>query len=115
MKHPKGVRVLREEENPRRLRIVVTDEETGEHIATATSVETMALVVVPDTLRGEEYRRILVGDMELTQALLLDTLKDVVEWSGNGTVLDLSDLFQEILDEALNETLEEALKDQPLH
>jgi len=111
MKHPKGVRVLREEESQRRLRVVVTDEETGEHIATATGVETMALIVAPDTLRGEEYRRILVGDIELAQSLLLDTLKDVLEWSGSGTVLDLSDLFQEILDDAL----QEALQDQPLH
>lgn len=111
MKHPKGVRVLREEETRRRLRIVVTDEETGEHIATATGVETMALIVAPDTLRGEEYRRIIIGDIELVQSLLLDTLKDVAEWSGSRTVLDLSDLFQEIL----NEVLEEALEDQPLH
>jgi len=111
MKHPEGVRVIREEETRRRLRVVVTDEESGEHVATATGVETMALVVAPDTLRGEEYRRVIIGDLELAQSLLLDTLKDVTEWSGSGAVLDLSDLFQEILDEAL----EEALQDQPLH
>lgn len=111
MQHPQGVRILREEETRRRLRIVVTDEETGEHVTTATGVETVALIVAPDTLRGEEYRRVIIGDLELAQSLLLDTLKDVMEWSGSGAVLDLSDLFQEILDEAL----EEAIEDLPLH
>ena len=111
MRHPKGIRILSEESPQRRLRVVVTDEETGETVATATGVETMALIVAPDTLRGEEYRRIIIGDLELVQSLLLDTLKDVVEWSGSGTVLDLSDLFQEIL----NRALQEALADQPLH
>ena len=101
---------MQEEESQRRLRIVVTDKETGGHAA-ATGVETMALIVVPDTLHGEEYRRIVIGDIELAQSLLLDTLKDVMEWSGSGAVLDLSDLFQEILDDALKE----ALGDQPLH
>ena len=100
MKHPKGVRVLREKETGRRLRIIVTDEETGEHIATVTGVETMALVVAPDTLRGEEYRRIIIGDTDLVQSLLLDTLEDVIEWSGSGAVLDLSDLLQDLLEEA---------------
>jgi len=93
------------------LRIIVTDEGTGEHVATATGVETMVLIVAPDTLRGEEYRRVIIGDLDLAQSLLLDTLKDVMAWSGRGAVLDLSDLFQKILDEAL----EEALEDQPLH
>ncbi len=92
--------MLREEEHRCRLRVV-----------TATGVDTMALVVAPDTLCGEEYRRIIVGDLEVARSLLLDTIKDVVGWSGSGAVLDLSDLFQEILDVVL----EEALEGQPLH
>ena len=100
MKHPKGARFLREKETGRRLRIVVIDEETGEHVATMTGVETMALVVAPDTLRGEEYRRVIIGDTDLVQSLLLDTLEDMMKWSGSGAVLDLSDLLRDLLEEA---------------
>ncbi|MEE8390239.1 MAG: hypothetical protein V3S14_05500 [Anaerolineae bacterium] len=107
MKRRKGVRTIWNEKKQRRLRIVVTDEETGERVATATSVETMALVVAPDTLRGDEYRRVVIGDVELVQSLLLDTLEDVMEWSSSGAVLDLSDLLQGLL--------EEAVEDLPVH
>ena len=105
MKRP--IRITQDENKRRRLRIVVTDEETGERVALATDVETMALIVAPDMLRGEEYRRVVIGDVELVQSLLLDTLEDVMEWSGSGAVLDLSDLLQDLL--------EEAVEDLPVH
>ena len=105
MKHP--IRITQDENRRRRLRIVVTDEETGERVALATDVETMVLIVAPDMLRGEEYRRVVIGDVELVQSLLLDTLEDVMEWSGSGAVLDLSDLLQDLL--------EEAVEDLPVH
>ncbi len=101
MKRPKGTRVIRDGEKSRRLRIVVTDEETGERVALATGVETMALFVAPDTLRGEDYRRVVVGDTDLVQSLLLDTLDDVMEWNGSEALLDLSDLLQDLLEEAV--------------
>ena len=101
MKRPKGLRVIRDEEKQRRLRVVVTDEETGERVVLATGVETMALLVAPDTLRGEDYRRVVVGDTDLVQSLLLDTLDDVMEWSGNEALLDLSDLLKDLLEEAV--------------
>jgi len=98
VKNPKGTRQILPDMPSRRLRVVITDEKTGEHVATASGVETLALLVAPDTLRGEEYRRIILGDIELVQALLLDTLKDVTEWTGKGAVLDLTDLlFDELL------------------
>ena len=98
---------MKDEGTRHRLRIVITDEETGEHVATATGVETMVMVVAPDTLRGKKYRRIMVGDMELVQSLLLDTLENVMERSGSGAVLDLSDLLLDLL--------EEAVEDLPVH
>jgi hypothetical protein len=49
---------------PRRLRIVVSDEDTGEEVASASGVETLVLLVAPDTSQNEEYRRILVGDQK---------------------------------------------------
>jgi hypothetical protein len=106
MKRPKGSRVIQGEEKQRRLRVVVTDEDTGECVAMATGVETMALLVAPDTLRGEDYRRV-VGDTDLVQSLLLDTLDDVMEWSGNEALLDLGDLLKDLL--------EEAVEDLPVH
>lgn len=102
MKHSKGMRIIPDENERRRLRIVVIDEDTGERVAMATGVETMALVVAPDTLRGAEYRRVVIGDTDLVQSFLLDTLEDVMEWSGSGDLLDLSDLLQDLLEEAVN-------------
>jgi|ABPV01.1.fsa_nt_gi hypothetical protein len=97
-------------ESLRRLRVVVTDEETGERIIVTTGVETMALVVAPGASHGEEYRRVVVGDLELVRSLLLDTLEDVLQWSGGETVADWVDL-----DDLLQELLEEALEGLPLH
>jgi len=102
MKHSKGMRIIPDENERRRLRIVVIDEDTGERVATATGVETMALVVAPDTLRGAEYRRVVIGDTGLVQSFLLDTLEDVMEWDGGGSVLDMSNLLQGLLEEAVD-------------
>jgi len=101
---------MHEGEHPRRLRIVVTDEETGERIIVTTGVETMALVVAPDASHGGEYRRVVVGDLDVIQSLLIDTLEDVLHWSGSEAVTDSVDL-----DDLLQELLEEALEDLPLH
>jgi hypothetical protein len=90
-----------DEKTRRRLRIVVTDEETNEQIAIVTGVEMMTLLVAPDTLHGDEYRRIIIGDKDLAQSVLLDTLEDMLELSGNGAVLDLSELLQDLLEEAV--------------
>ncbi|MFC2036498.1 hypothetical protein ACFLYD_00805 [Chloroflexota bacterium] len=92
----------------RRLRIVVSDEETGEELASATGVETMILLAVPDTLRDEQYRRILLGDMELGIQLLFDILRDVTERIEQGTTMDLT----EVLDDHMLLELTEGL---PLH
>jgi hypothetical protein len=91
----------RDEKTRRRLCIVITDEETDEHVATLTGVEMMVLLVAPDTLHGGEYRRIIIGDTDLAQSMLLDTLEDLLELSGDGAVIDLSELLQDLLEEAV--------------
>lgn len=75
----------------RRLRIEVSDEDTGEQVAIATGVETLVLLVAPDTLEHEASRRILVGDPELSIQLLLDIVRDVSKKMGQGSVVDLTD------------------------
>jgi hypothetical protein len=92
----------------RRLRIIVSDEETGEEVASATGVETMILLVAPDTLRDEAYRRILIGDMEQSVQILFDIFRDVSESLGGGTIMDLTD----VLDDRLLLGMTEGL---PLH
>ena len=82
---------------PRRLRIVVSDEETGEEVTTATGVETLILLVAPDTSEDQDYRRILMGDQETSVQLLFDILRDVTQRIGRGTIVDLS----KILDDGL--------------
>ena len=94
---------MRDEKVRRRLRIVVVDEDTGERIAMASGVNTMALIVAPDTLHGDTYRHLIVGDTEVVQSLLLDTLEDVMEASGSGAVFDLSELLQTLLEEAVGD------------
>ena len=86
-----------DEQESRRLRIVVSDEKTGEEVAVATGVETLVLLVAPDTLRNEEFRRILVGDPELSIQLLLDIVSDVSKRIGRGTVVDLTDQLDDQL------------------
>jgi hypothetical protein len=75
----------------RRLRVVISDEDTGEEVASATGVETLVLLVAPDTMQNEETRRILVGDPELSIQLLLDIVRDVSQRIGQGTIADLTD------------------------
>jgi hypothetical protein len=75
----------------RRLRVVISDEETGEEVAIATGVETLVLLVAPDTLEHQDSRRILVGDPELSVQLLVDIVTDVSKKIGQGSVVDLTD------------------------
>jgi hypothetical protein len=88
----------------RRWRIVVSDEETGEEVTAATGVETLILLVAPDTSEGQEYRRILMGDLETSIQLLFDIVRDVTRRMGRGTIVDLSkalddDLLLEVTEE----------------
>lgn len=82
---------------PRRLNIIVSDEETGEEVASAKGVETLVLLVAPDRQRGEDYRRILIGDPDLTVELLFEIIKSVTERIGQGTVVDLTDVLDDDL------------------
>lgn len=66
-------------DSPRRYRIAVHDEETGEEVAAATGVETMVLVVAPDLVGIESFRQITVGDPEDSLNLLVEVVKDVSE------------------------------------
>jgi hypothetical protein len=92
----------------RRLRIVVSDEETGEEVTTAVGVETLVLLVAPDTSRDQEYRRILLGDPETSAELLFDIYSEVTEKMGQETTVDLG---QSLDDQLLLEVTEEL----PLH
>jgi hypothetical protein len=93
---------------PRRLQVVVSDEETGEEVAAAYGVETLVLLIAPDTLRDNEYRRILLGDPETSVQLLFDILQDVSESMERGTMLNLN----EVLDDRL---LLEVTDELPMH
>jgi hypothetical protein len=92
---------------PRRLRVVISDEETGEEVASAEGVETLILLIAPDGTR-EGYRRILLGDPETSVQLLFDILQDVSESMERGTMLDLT----EVLDDRL---LLEVTEELPMH
>jgi hypothetical protein len=92
----------------RRLRIVVSDEETGEEVTTAAGVETLVLLVAPDTSRDQEYRRILLGDPQMSVELLFDIFSEVTEGMGQETIVDLG---QRLDDQLLLEVTEEL----PLH
>ena len=95
-------------ERSRQLRVVVSDEETGEEIAIADGVETLVLLIAPDTLQNEEYRRILLGDPEMSVQLLFDIVREVTERVGQGTIMDPSDFLDDHL-------LLELTEDLPLH
>lgn len=84
-------------DKPRRLQIVVTDEETGEEVTTAYGVETLVMFVAPDTLQNEAFRRILVGDPEMSVQLLFDVVREVSGRIGQGTVVDPSDMLDDQL------------------
>jgi hypothetical protein len=88
---------MNEHDNPRRMRIIVSDEETGEEVATATGVESLIMLAAPGGLRGENYRHILLGDAELSVQVLFDIVRDVTERVGRGTVVDLSDVLDDDL------------------
>jgi hypothetical protein len=81
----------------RRMQITITDEETGEEVALATGVETLVLLVAPDTLSGGNFRRILIGDAEVSAELLFDILRDVTDKVRRGTVMNLSDAIDDRL------------------
>jgi hypothetical protein len=93
---------------PHRLQVIISDEETGEEVATAYGVETLVLLVAPDTARDYEYRRIVLGDPETSVQLLFDILQDVSESMEHGTMLDLS----EVMDDRL---LLEVTEELPMH
>ncbi len=93
---------------PRRLQVVVSDEETGEEVATAHGVETLVLLVAPDVSRDRGYRRLLLGDPEMSVQLLFDILQEVSESMERGTMLDLTD----VLDDRL---LLEVTDELPMH
>ena len=99
---------MKQPEHERRFRIVVTDEQTGEEVATATGVETLVLLASPDTLRGDDYRHILLGDAEHSAQLLFDIVKAVTDRIGNGTLMNLDDLLDDRL-------LIEVTEGLPLH
>ncbi len=93
---------------PRRLQVVVSDEETGEEVATAHGVETLVLLVAPDRARDRGYRRLLLGDPEMSVQLLFDILQEVSESMEHGTMLNLTD----VLDDRL---LLEVTDELPMH
>lgn len=99
---------MRMTSQPRRLQIVVSDEETGEEVAVANGVETLILLVAPDTSEGQDYRRILIGDADTSVQLLFDILNEVTERMERGTMVDLS----QVLDDHL---LLEVTDELPLH
>jgi len=92
----------------RRMRIIVRDEETGEEVASASGVETLILLIAPDTSRHEAYRRILMGDMEQSVQMIFDLFSEVAGQLGQGTTMDLTD----VLDDQL---LLEVTEGLPLH
>jgi hypothetical protein len=92
---------------PHRLQVVISDEETGEEVASAEGVETLIVLIAPDGTR-EGYRRILLGDPETSVQLLFDILQDVSESMERGTMLDLT----EVLDDRL---LLEVTEELPMH
>lgn len=93
---------------PRRLQIVVSDEETGEEVAVANGVETLILLLAPDTSDEQDSRRILIGDADTSVQLLFDILNEVTERMERGTTIDLS----QVIDDHL---LLEVTEELPLH
>ena len=89
---------MSEYDEPRQLRIVVSDEETGEEVVAASGVEAILMLLAPDTLHDEPYRRILIGDISLSVELVLDILQEgVAARLGLGTLGDLTDLMDDEL------------------
>jgi hypothetical protein len=88
---------MRVPSQPRRLQIVVSDEETGEEVAVANGVETLILLVAPDTRLDQDYRRILIGDADTSVQLLFDILNEVTERMERGVMVDLSQVLNDHL------------------
>jgi hypothetical protein len=85
------------EDQARRMRITITDEDTGEEVAFAAGVEALILLLAPDTAGARDSRRILIGDAEMSAELLFDLLQDVTEKVRRGTMIDLSDAIDDRL------------------
>jgi len=88
---------MRMPSQPRRLQIVVSDEETGEEVAVANGVETLILLVAPDTNQDQDYRRILIGDADTSVQLLFDILNEVTARMERGVMVDLSQVLDDHL------------------
>jgi hypothetical protein len=93
---------------PRRLQIVVSDEETGEQVAVANGVETLILLVAPGANKDQDHRRILIGDADTSVQLLFDIFNEMTEKIEHGTMIDLS----QVIDDHL---LLEVTDELPLH
>jgi hypothetical protein len=85
------------QDQARRMRITIVDEETGEEVAFAAGVEALILLLAPDTAGARDSRRILVGDAEMSAELLFDLLQEVTEKVRRGTMIDLSDAIDDRL------------------
>lgn len=81
----------------RRLQIIVSDEETGEELVSAGGVETMILLIAPDTARHETYRRILLGDAESSVEILFDIFRDMADRVGRGMTMDVTGFLDDRL------------------
>ena len=88
---------MEREIGPRRLQIIITDEENGEEIARANGVETMILLIAPDIMEAEAYRHLLLGDTDSGIQLLFDVFGDIADKIGRGTTIDLSDVMDDRL------------------
>jgi hypothetical protein len=81
----------------RRMRIAITDEETGEDVMIATGVEALVLLLSPDAEGGRAFRHVLIGDAAVGAELLFDILHDLTDKVRRGTMLDLSDAIDDRL------------------
>ncbi len=81
----------------RRMQIRIMDEETGEEVASASGVETLILLVAPDTSRHETYRRILMGDMEQSVEMVFDLFGAMTDGWQQERMLDLGELSDDDL------------------
>lgn len=82
---------------PRRLQIIITDEDNGEEVARANGVETMIVLIAPDALETEAYRHILLGNTDAGIQLLFDVFGDIADKIGRGTTADLTDVLDDQL------------------
>jgi hypothetical protein len=90
MEGPEDLKSMIDANKERRLQIIVSDEETGEELASANGVETMILLIAPDTVRREAYRHILIGDAASSVEILFDVFRDMADRVSRGMTLDLT-------------------------